>query len=401
MKKLARTIVIITVLLLIVGANVYAATPTLDQIASSFNNSSAVKKYSKQGTALNAKSNNNNLTISITSNNNTNDIEYTLENNILSTNFTKNDAFNGLMVTKILIDSIGQLHGYSDGQLMTLLNSDKIATYTPEKEGFGITKLSDGSYQVKIDISKKIPLTERSKVFIQISDLTEDSNFKKSISGDGYAEMKRGNVWFNKDGKDGKDTLLIAEKDELTECAYKSMLSIIEVMFNTNKAAEYVKTNYSNFSIENKEFAGVKIEVNPTRGIREDSLIPTDADYKFARISIDKNAVIAAINGVTPNKENYGESSKKDNNVNNDSVNKNNNNTNNSNEDSEKTITRKDNIVHKNEGTDNKNIKVDGTQAIKKLPNTGLNMTIFIAIILISIIGIINYKKYNGIIKRK
>ena len=287
MKKIISGIFIFIVFVsMFICKSVYAVTPTLDEIANKFNNCNTVKKYVNLGSVWKATSNGNKLTVSATANSTTTNFEYTLSGSILSANFSGDDAFSGLAVTIVLTDCIGQLHGYSDGELFTTLNSDKIANYTVENEGFEVKEITDKNYQIKIDTSKKIPLIDVSDVYIEVSDLQD---LKSYISGDGSAWNSKGNIWFNKSGYDGENTLLVAEKNNITENTYKSILSIIEVMFDSNKASNYFKSNYSAMSIGNKQFKGFKIEINPTKTEWEKELIPEDSSYKFVRITIDKS----------------------------------------------------------------------------------------------------------------
>ena len=111
-----------------------------------------------------------------------------------------------------------------------------------------------------MDITKKIPLVDFSNTYIEVSDLQD---LKKYISGDGSAEKSKGNIWFNKSGYDGEYTLLVAEKGNLTENTYKSVLSILEVMFDNDKVIQHFKNNYPNISTGDKEFKGFNIKVNP------------------------------------------------------------------------------------------------------------------------------------------
>ena len=39
-------------------------------------------------------------------------------------------------------------------------------------------------------------------------------------------------------------TVVIAERNNLTDCAYKSIISVLEVMFNSEKVTKYFKENY-------------------------------------------------------------------------------------------------------------------------------------------------------------
>lgn len=359
MNKLLKRIVVLTIfVLLLMWSKVYATTPTLEQIVNAFNNCSTVKEYATYGSIWNASSNENKLTISVTANNTTTNLEYTLEGSILNANFSQDEAFTGLAVTIVLTDSIGQLHGYSDGELFTTLNSDEISSYSIENEGFEAKEIANKNYQIKIDISKKIPVTNVSDVYIEVSDLQDLKNY---ISGDGSAEKSKGNIWFNKSGYDGENTLLIAEKENLTENTYKSILSIIEVMFDSSRASDYFKSNYSGISIGNKEFTGVKIEINPTKTEFESRLIPSDSGYKFIRITIDKNMINTAINGTNKNIEEVKKS---------DTTNK----------ESDSSIKKQDN-----------------TLSSEKLPQTGVNMNILsVTTIVTMFVSLFFYKRYRS-----
>lgn len=378
MNKLLKGIFTLTIFILIlIGTRVYAATPTLEQIINAFNNCSTVKEYATYGSVWNASSNGNKLTISVTVNSTTTNLEYTLEGSILSANFSGDETFTGLVVSRVLIDSIGQLHGYSDGELFTTLNSDKISSYSVENEGLEVKELTEESYQIKIDISKKIPLIDVSNVYIEISDLED---FKDYISGDGSAEKSKGNVWFNKNGYNGENTVLIAEKDGLTDNTYKSILSIIEVMFDSREASDYFKSNYSGISVGNKEFTGVKIEINPTKTEFEERLIPSDSGYEFARITIDKNLVNSTINGANENIGDAEEDKKID-----------------SSSDTEEDKKIDSSSDATNKESDSSAKKQDNVVPSEKLPQAGLNMTIPIAsIIAIILVSLFSYKKYNS-----
>lgn len=286
MKKTINLILfsLVFFIVIFITKNVYAVTPTLEQIADTFNKSSISSKLE-----VVASANGNKLIIS----KNSTKFEYNLDNNILSATFSGEDAFSGLYTAMYLVDSIGQLHGYAENELVYIFNSDEVLNYTLENEGLKVLEDESGGYVLKVDISKKIPLMDFSKIYIEVSDLKD---LKKYISGSGSAEKNKGYIYFHTDGSDEESTLLIAEKNQLTDCAYKSILSILEVMFESNKAAEYFKSNYPSISADNKEFKGFKIEINPPKDEWEELLIPSDSGYKFMRITIDKNTISEVIN---------------------------------------------------------------------------------------------------------
>lgn len=286
-KKFICLILVVLIIILSINIKSYAVTPTLEQIANAFNNCKTVKEMANSGSgdSFLASSNGKTLTITSVMSNVTTEVQYSLDGNILSTTLAQ-DNIVGAMACAYLIDSIGQLQGYEDGELLTTLNSEEIMNYTIDNQGFEIKQLDDGKVSTKVDITKKIPLIDTSNVYIEVSDLQD---LKNSISGDGSAEKSKGNIWFDKSGYDGENILLIAEKDNLTENTYKSILSIVEVMFDSSKASNYFKTNYSGMSVGNKEFTGFKIEINPTKTEWEEKLIPADSGCEFVRITIDKS----------------------------------------------------------------------------------------------------------------
>ena len=375
MKK--RLFMMVFILILIISfANInYAANITLEQIVSKFNNCESVKQYANYGSIWKASSDDKNINITIEANGNTAELEYVLEGNILSTSLEGDDAISGAMVSMVLIDCIGQLHGYSDGELFATLNSEEIQNYTLENEGIEI-KQDTTKYIIKVDITKKIPLVDFSETYIEVSDLED---LKEFISGDGSAQTSKGNIAFWKGGYDNEMTVVIGEKEKLTENAYKSILSVLKVMFNSDKATNYFKENYSNISIGDKEFNGFKIEKNPTKTSMEEVVLGKDDTYQFVRITIDKSLVNSYINksDETDDKTEQEKPSNSGNQI----------------QDSKDEDTKKEEVDNKktsNNTVDNSIVND------KKLPQTGDDKWIIIStVVLITLVGIVSYNKYK------
>ena len=283
-----------------------AETPSLQQIVDKFNNNIGVKKNNVlRGKKWEAVVEDNNIVIYLDPEDSSINLIYSYDGNILLSIIPKELESEGILATNYLIDSIGQFHGYSEGEINWPLIYGKATTL--ENEGYEITKSFDGKLIVKIDVSKKIPLPDSSDVYIKVEDL---EIFKELIEGDGFASLNKENIYFNKSGKDGDNTLIVAEKNELTENSYKSILSIIEVMFNSKDVVDYFKNNYPSVS-SNKEFTGFKIEVNPTKSDFEESLFPDD-EYKFLRITVNKEEVGNVVFG---NSNGNNETNKEEDNV--------------------------------------------------------------------------------------
>lgn len=297
MKRFLSLLLVIS--LFMFGGVVNAAeVPALQQIVEKFNNSSKVKELKDAEVDLNARVEENKLIIKYIVETKSFDIEYLLTDNILSRDIDSNSVniLGELLVANVIIDTIGQFHGYNESDMYPTLKDENIKNYTLEKEGL-LYKLNDNIFNVKVDLTKKIPLIDFSNTYFEVNDLEE---LREYISGDGSAEKSKGNIWFNKSGYDGENTLLVAEKEKLTENSYKSILSILEVMFDSDGVVEYFKNNYSTIS-DNKEFDGFKIEINPEKDEFEKNLIPDNSEYKFLRITIDKDVV----NSFVDNDDNF------------------------------------------------------------------------------------------------
>ena len=314
MLKKIISILIITIFIFssIYMTTSYADTITLDQIVETFNNSSSVREYASQGSEITAvKPEENKITITLTQGEDHISFDYTLDGTILTGTIsgTESNVITGLIISEILIDSIGQLHGYEDGELFDTINSDEISNYTLENEGLETKKLEDGSYQIKVDISKKIPLVDFGDTYIEVADLQK---LKDYIVGDGSAQKSKGNIILHKNGIGNNVTIFVGEKNELTENTYKSILSILEVMFESDKVSNYFKENYSNISEGDKELEGLKVEINPQKSDMEKVVLGEDDTYKFVRITIDKEVVNSKILGKEEQKKEEEEKQKEE-----------------------------------------------------------------------------------------
>ena len=296
MKKVINIIMVLIVFAILFKCNnVYATSITLEQIVEKFNKSSIVDTYKNSGGSISATNDVDSINITATLNGTTEDAELLLQENVLSIEIDQQEdsAVFKVYVTVKVIDIIGELHGYQEGELAQTVNSDEAKSYTLEKEGFEEEKISETKFKIKVDITKKIPLADFSNTYIEVSDLQD---IKEYISGDGSAETSEGNVWFNKSGYDGEYTLLVAEKGKLTENTYKSILSILEVMFDNEKVIQYFKNEYPSISTGDKEFEGFSIKVNPKEKTQwEETLNPSYMDCEFVRIVIDKSLVISSV----------------------------------------------------------------------------------------------------------
>ena len=327
----------VLILILAMGIPALAANEiTVEQIVEKFNTT-----YGKEQSAV-AEYKDNTITITYSKEGSDQTIVANLmvNGNIISISIDNKDE-NSLLITLLImefIDAAQQLQGYQPGEIIDVLNSKEAANYTLEKEGIE-AKENGNKVEVKFDIQKKIPLLDTTNMYIEVSDLEK---FKEFIQGDGSTQIKRGNVGLSKRGADNEAKITVGEKTELTENAYKSILSTLEVMFDSKDAADYFKTNYSGFNVGNKEFEGIKIEVEPVRDNMESVIFNTE--YKIARLTIDRQKVRIAIGQEKPVEQGN---------------------------------------------------KTDNTVAPKtELPKAGVNTIVFSTLLIVILIGVIAYTKY-------
>ena len=241
MKKKILSIILLLVFVMIVTA--CGSNSKLDEIVKKFNNSETVKTYKDYGYDLKASSTNDTLTISSNTEETKAKVDFKLEGNILSNENLSNED---LMVTLILIDSIGQTYGYKDGQLAQNMNAfpNEIKKYTLDKEGIELV-LDDEKSSLKIDISKKIPLIDMNKFYLTTDNLDMISQIIADKEN-GNQSGKIGNIAYDVFIGDEESTIEIGQDDKLGDSAYKSIISALEVMYG-EKVAKHFQEIYPKF----------------------------------------------------------------------------------------------------------------------------------------------------------
>ena len=258
----------------------------LKDIAKKFNEDEDVKQAKEYGYTYEAKADGKTLTVSI----NGSDVkeqkfEFKLDGDILSGEFNESDSTYAAIVSVMVIDAIGQVNGYKEGELAKTINDERALNYTLDKEGIEFSV--ENGLKFKINIDKKIPLLDFSSIYITKEDL-EDA---KEYLTEGSYSTSRGNIILNSMYYDNTYEIEIAENNKITDSSIKSLASFLEVVFN-DAAVSYLNDNYS-LADGSKEFAGIKIELDVKLSEDEMSL-PSD-DYKVMRVTVDKDAFLKAI----------------------------------------------------------------------------------------------------------
>lgn len=280
MKKLFKLFSVLVCVILLSGCS---KAIKLSDIAESINNSSTVKYYKENDIPYNASAEKNELKVVMGKDDYKVDLTFTVKNNVLSGDFKtdSNTSFSTALVVANVINSVEELLGYKKDEFAKTLNSEDITKYTLDKDGLFIDAEKENELHVKVSLTKKAPLADFSKVYLEAEDFEDIKSYIKEGSG----STSKGNVYFSSSYTGGKYTVYISEDGGLTENSYKSLLTFVDVVFGNKKASEYIKKNYTDISVGNKEFKGVNIKTNYK--LEEDELtLPSDS-YKVMKVVIN------------------------------------------------------------------------------------------------------------------
>ena len=263
-----------------------AQTITLEEIANAFNDSNLVKTYQNYGYEMNATGDEESkiLAVTLTTNENTTTVSYKLEEDILSHEKLTED---NLITAYVLADSIGKLQGYEDGELLEnfSLFYDEINQYTVENEGFEIIE-NNGEYSVKMNRTKKVPLIDISKFYLK----PDHFSAIKEIIEEGTTGNQNGRISklvYDLIVRSDQNYIYIGEVDSLTDSAYQSILSALEVMYG-NKVVEYFKSIYPGFEEGSYVLEGFTIDVDYEIDTEEH---PIYSGTKVVLVTIDNEFV--------------------------------------------------------------------------------------------------------------
>ena len=172
-------------------------------------------------------------------------------------------------------DAVGISNGNIKNDVLTYLNSIDI-TQTPIN---GLTyNQNENNTEISLNINTKFDTSSLKTIYFEIQDLQEYETFLKN---DGSIQKTKGYLLLNKRNDKNNSTIIIGEKSQQTDLTYKSILSIIELLY-PNELEEF-KKNFP--KLENKTFTKYQITLNPT--LKEDFKTYGN-DYKFTEIKINK-----------------------------------------------------------------------------------------------------------------
>lgn len=230
---------------------------SLDTLAKIINTSKTAKSYKDFGYKIKATNKSNKFEIKIKTSESTSNVTFDVKGSVLSNEKLTNEE---LMQVLLLIDSVGQMHGYKEGELTETINAlpDEAKKYTLEKEGLEI-KIGEETNSIKIDYTKKIPLIDMTDFYLkpdqfgmikQIVDENSNGNQTGLVAKLAYDIVI---------GID-ENYIYVGEKEKLTNSAYKTILSALEVMYGPSTANKF-ETLYPSF--KNKKITINEFTIEP------------------------------------------------------------------------------------------------------------------------------------------
>lgn len=259
---------------------------TLNDIVNKFNNHSGLQNLKTLGYNCVAKVIDNKIIVDVNKIDieNTEDVStkqyiFTLENRSFKFLDNNDDIYYNLYL--IIMDSIGMLHGLEENEVISLLNSVDLTV--TNIDGITIVQTENGT-EITINIDKKIDTSSLKTMYIEINDLKEQESFLKES---GTAIIEKGNLKLYKQGDEKTTTIVIAEKNNLSNLTYNTILSLIEFLYPNE--IDNFKTSYP--KLTTISFNRYVITENPL--LDEDFKNYFEQyknDYKFIEIKINKDA---------------------------------------------------------------------------------------------------------------
>lgn len=283
-KRLVLGLLVFIALFMFTGCEKKFKPLTLEKVAEGFNNSETVIKYKEYGFELKATAGDNEFLVTSKMGDETSTITYKLVDNVL----VKEDVQTSeLVATAVLIDAIGVLEGYEVGEVTSNMNAfpEEYQNYTVSKDGFELVDNGDTS-SFKISLNKKIKLIDLSNFYLK----PEQFEMIKEIVDEkstGNETGKIAKLAYNIEVRDDESYIYIGETKKLTQSAYKSILSALEVMYGKDIADKF-EVAYPKFKKGIKKTGTFTIDSNYQMSSQDDSIF---SGMKIVLVTIDNSKI--------------------------------------------------------------------------------------------------------------
>ena len=284
MKKKILTIILL--LIIMISVTGCGGNSKLNEIAKKINNCESVKNYKEYGYKIKASATKDTLTVESKMGDTTSKVDYQLNDNILS---NENLSITELMSTLLVLNGVGQTYGYKDGELSQNINAftEDYKKYTLDKEGLELIMSDDSDkVSIKIDLTKKIPLIDMNTFYLKAEDLDMIKNLVAEKSA-GNQSGKIGNIAYDVFVSEEETTIQIGQDDKLSDSAYQSILTALEVIYGEN-VVNHFQEIYPEFKEGKTNKDGFMIETDYEVEDQEESIFK---DTEVVLVIIDNNIV--------------------------------------------------------------------------------------------------------------
>ena len=266
MKK--RALCLVFVLAIIFSLTACNSSKKLEEIANRINDCESVKNLQEYGYEIKASSTKDTLTITSIVDNTSSKVDFVLNKNILS---NENLSTDDLLVALLLINGVGRTYGYEDGALSQNINTfpDEYQKYTLKNEGLEFVT-DENKVSLKIDLSKKVPMIDMNTFYLKADDL-DIIREMVAEKENGNQSGKTGNIAYDIFIGTEETTIQIGQDGKLSDSAYKSILTAIEVIYGEDKAKLFQEL-YPTFTDGKKTIEAFTIEKDYTIEDQDESV---------------------------------------------------------------------------------------------------------------------------------
>lgn len=268
-------IFIIALLFVCINNRTYASF-TLEEIVDKINNSDIISKWTAEGITFSAIATSDSITMDITTSGGTNYTEtYTLEDGHILKG-PHYDTYYSQMFVQLLMNGIGQLHGYEDGEIYTTIYNvvTKDQAYTSTNYNLENDGIEFKNFIIRVDIDKIINLQTFDKSYF-VGDDVDTADHSVSLKLKKNKMLLELASAINPTNKTQKFTFYGPKADENN--IYQSIINTLDYL---NRNTEYFKTNYPNIIEGTKEFEGYTIKVIKRENYNDDSELIYASRYK-------------------------------------------------------------------------------------------------------------------------
>lgn len=277
----------------------------INTIGDNYNNNSYVVALANIGVKVTASQSNNVIVLTY---NDSESLIYTYNESdgVFSTSYSSLNNEHLDILNAIFIDTISTMQGNASGIQLSAAFDDTFCFSTLKDNGISKNYLSDDGSSITVDFkinpSIKLPVP-------QIDSSIKEEDFYKEYETlyekEDTIVKAQGLLFLKSYDENGNLIIYIAQPTELNDYAYDSVLTGLKILLTNNatdseKLSYYFKQNYSDFTIGNKDFDGVSIDLNvESLPVSTPDTVLVTSDTKYAKFTISENIVKEKIADIT------------------------------------------------------------------------------------------------------